>query len=82
MQESVHQDTQPVRQEAPRVEVPKIDAKEILSSSGLQMVETDSAKARQPVAEPEPIRLGRPRRERPATPAADTQLVQVETQNK
>ena len=79
----VHREEQPVRQEAPRIEMPKIDAKEILSSSGLQMVETDSSKARQPVPEPEPIRLGRPRREKPASSAAEeTQLVQVETQNK
>ena len=47
------------------------------------MVETDSSKARQPVPEPEPVQLGRPRREKPATPAAaETDLVQVETQNK
>ena len=73
----------PVQQAAPRYEAPRIDAKEILSSSGLQMVETDSSRARQPVPEPEPVRLGRPRRERPATPAAaETELVQVETQNK
>jgi ribonuclease E len=73
----------PAQQAAPRYEAPRIDAKEILSSSGLQMVETDSSRARQPVPEPEPVRLGRPRRERPATPAAaETELVQVETQNK
>jgi hypothetical protein len=47
------------------------------------MVETDSSKARQPAPEPEPLRLGRPRREKPAVPpAAETELVQVETQNK
>jgi hypothetical protein len=72
-----------VRQSTPRYETPRIDAKEILSSSGLQMVETDSSKARQPVPEPEPAQLGRPRREKPAAAAvAETELVQVETHNK
>jgi ribonuclease E len=73
---------QPVQQSAPRYEAPRIDAKEILSNSGLQMVETDASKAKQPVPEPEPLKLGRPRRERPAVPAAETELVQVETHNK
>jgi ribonuclease E len=76
------------RAEAPRVatpryEAPRFDPKEILSSSGLQMVETDSSKARQPVPEPEPVQLGRRRREKPAAPAsAETELVQIETRNK
>ena len=71
------------RQQAPRYEAPRVDAKEILSSAGLQMVETDASKARQPLPEPEPVQLGRPRREKPATPpAAETELVQVETRNK
>jgi hypothetical protein len=73
---------QPVQAEAPRYEAPRIDAKEILTNSGLQMVETDSSKARQPVAEPEPVRLGRPRREKPAATGGETELVQVETHNK
>jgi len=73
----------PAAEPAPRYEAPRIDAKEILSSAGLQMVETDSAKAKPYVPEPEPVQLGRPRRERPATPAAsETELVQVETHNK
>lgn len=47
------------------------------------MVETDSSKARQPLPEPESVPLGRPRREKPAAPAAaETELVQVETRNK
>jgi DNA polymerase-3 subunit gamma/tau len=77
-----------VREQAPRLEVrpveaPRVDPKEILSSSGLQMVETDSSKARQPVPESEPVQLGRPRREKPAQPAIlETELVQVETRNK
>ena len=65
------------RVEVPRAEAPRIDPKELLSSTGLQMVETDASKARQPV--PEPERLGRPRREKPAVAAAETELVQVET---
>jgi ribonuclease E len=74
---------QPVQAAAPRHEAPRIDAKEILSSSGLQMVETDASKAKPFVPEPEPVQLGRPRRERPAAaPAEETELVQVETHNK
>ena len=72
-----------LRVEAPRVEAPRIDPKELLSNAGLQMVETDSSKARQPVPEPEPVQLGRPRREKPAAPAVvETELVQVETRDK
>jgi len=70
------------RAEAPRVETPRVDPKEILSSAGLQMVETDRSKAREPLPEPEPMQLGRPRRERPVVPAASDELVQVETRNK
>ncbi len=67
--------------EAPRYEAPRQDPKELLSSAGLQMVETDASKARAPLPESEPVRLGRPRRERPASAPAD-ELVQVETRNK
>jgi len=66
--------------ESPRAEAPKVDAKELLSASGLQMVETDSSKRRSFTMEPEPVQLGRPRRERPA--AAAEEMVQVETRNK
>jgi hypothetical protein len=69
--------------ETPRVNVPRVDPKEILSSAGLQMVETDRSKARQPAPEPEPTQLGRPRREKSAPAAAEEiSLVQVETRNK
>lgn len=70
--------------EAPRVSAPRVDPTETLSSAGLQMVETDRSKAQQPVPEPEPVQLGRPRRERPVAPAApeEVSLVQVETRNK
>ncbi|MEK6245938.1 MAG: Rne/Rng family ribonuclease [Pseudomonadota bacterium] len=69
--------------ETPRYEAPRFDPKEVLSSSGLQMVETDSSKARQPAPEPEPVRLGRQRREKQTAPAsAETELVQIETRNK
>jgi ribonuclease E len=75
--------TDPPRAETPRYEAPRVDPKEILSSAGLQMVETDSSKARQSLPEPEPLQLGRPRREKQAAPAAaETELVQVETRNK
>ena len=72
------------RVEAPRVESPpRVDPKEILSSAGLQMVETDRSKAVRPLSEPEPVQLGRPRREKPAAEAAaEAELVQVETRNK
>ena len=70
------------RQEVPRVESPRLDPKEALSSSGLQMVETDASKGRRIASEPEPVALGRPRRERPVQPAASDELVQVETRDK
>jgi len=71
------------RAEAPRPVAPRVDPKEILSSAGLQMVETDASKAKQPLPEPEPVQLGRPRREKPAAaPVSETELVQVETRNK
>jgi len=57
-----------------------VDPREALSSAGLQMVETSRAAA--PLPEPEPERLGRPRRERPAGPSGGDELVQVETRNK
>jgi hypothetical protein len=68
------------REEAPRYQAPRQDPKEILSSAGLQMVETDSSKARPVAPEPEPMQLGRPRREKPSAPAEE--MVQVETRNK
>jgi hypothetical protein len=60
-----------------------VDPKELLSSAGLQMVETDRSKV-QPVvqAATEEVRLGRPRRERPKASADDGELLQVETRNK
>jgi hypothetical protein len=70
------------RVEAPRYEAPKIDPKEILSTAGLEMVETDRSKAVQTAYEPEPVQLGRPRREKPAVEPASDELVQVETRNK
>jgi hypothetical protein len=60
------------------VQVPQIDAREALASAGLQIVETRKAAA--PMPEPEPERLGRPRRERPAAPSEE--MVQVETRDK
>jgi len=79
--------TEAPRTEAPRIdtriaEAPRADPKEILTSAGLQMVETDRSKARQPAPEPEPVQLGRPRREKPAAQTASEELVQVETRDK
>jgi hypothetical protein len=87
MEEPVREEA-PVREaaprvaEAPRVEALRIDPKELLASAGLQMVETDRSKARQPAPEPEPVQLGRPRREKPVIQPASEELVQVETRNK
>jgi hypothetical protein len=67
------------RRPEPKIEAPRPDAREALTSSGLQMVET-TKKAPAPAPEPEPERLGRPRRERPATSAGE--MVQVETTRK
>ena len=58
-----------------------MDAKALLESSGLVMIETDRSKAppAPPVAEEIPA-LGRPRRTRPASPVPqDDELQQVET---
>ena len=62
--------------------VPKVNPQAILSEAGLQMVETDRSKAKPIVVEPEPVRLGRPRRERPRPSTEEAELMQVETRNK
>jgi ribonuclease E len=62
---------------APQIEAPRIDPSEYLQSAGLQMVETRADAPRTAEPAEEPIRLGRPRRERPH--AAAEELVQVET---
>jgi hypothetical protein len=74
---------QPVEQPASvvtaRAEVPKVDAKEVLSGAGLVMIETDPSRAKSYVLEEAPVQLGRPRRERPKQ--APEELKQVETKN-
>jgi ribonuclease E len=79
---------EPVRQETPREEPARepspapvrVDPKVILESAGLQMVETSPAKVRPSVPQPEPVQLGRPRRERTAAvEPAQEELVQIET---
>jgi ribonuclease E len=58
----------------------RVDPKVILESAGLQMVETSPAKVRPSSPEPEPVQLGRPRRERAAAAEpAQEELVQIET---
>ena len=52
----------------------------MLSSAGLQMVETDNSKTQSYTPEPEQVQLGRPRRERPVIQAEE--LRQVETRDK
>jgi ribonuclease E len=70
----------PERAPVPAARAPeRVDPKVILESAGLQMVETNPAKARQPLPEPEPVHLGRPRRDKPASQPASEDLVQVET---
>jgi hypothetical protein len=74
--EAVRAEPAPVPAQTP--EPVRVDTREMLESAGLQMVETrpDRVPAAQPEAGGMP--LGRPRRERPR-PAAEEQLVQVET---
>jgi hypothetical protein len=63
-----------------RVEQPKVDAKELLESAGLVMIETDRSKApARPEADEPQQHLGRPRRERPKAQPQDEPLEQVET---
>ena len=63
-----------------RVEQPKVDAKELLQSAGLVMIETDRSKApARPEADEPQQHLGRPRRERPKAQPQDEPLEQVET---
>ena len=75
---------EPVRMEAAPAPAPqpapaRLDPKEILESAGLQMVETNAAKVRQAAITPEPVQLGRPRREKPVAQTTSDELVQIET---
>ena len=72
------------RVEEPRAEEPRIDAQQLLSDSGLVMVETDRAKVhvQPPEVEASQPLPGRPRRERPKSVPQDEELVQVETTRK
>jgi hypothetical protein len=68
------------REEPPHIEEPRIDAQQLLSDSGLVMIETDRSKAPTAPAAEEPAQaLGRPRRERPKPLSQDDELVQIET---
>jgi ribonuclease E len=75
-QEPVYAEPAPAPVQAPV----RVDPKVILESAGLQMVETNPAKARQPLPEPESVQLGRPRRDKPVEqqPASE-ELMQIET---
>ena len=70
--------------EEPRVQEPRIDAQQLLSDSGLVMIETDRSKTQvqPPVVEEPQQPLGRPRRERSKGLPQDEELVQVETTRK
>ncbi len=74
-------EAQPAQQPASvvtaRPDVPKVDAKEVLSGVGLVMIETDASRSKSYVLEEAPVQLGRPRRERPKQAAEE--LKQVET---
>lgn len=67
---------------APQPEPIHIDARKALEDDGLVMIETDRSKAVPvPPLEEEPVRLGRPRRERPRPLPQDEELQQVETKH-
>lgn len=72
--------TPPVRTEevAPRAAAVPVDLKEVLASTGLQMVETRPGSVQVREAEAETAKLGRPRGSRPAAPVEE-ELVQIET---
>jgi len=76
-EEPVH--TEPAAAPAPQPTPVRVDPREILESAGLQMVETNPSKARQPLPEAEPVPLGRPRREKPVAQTTSDELVQIET---
>jgi ribonuclease E len=59
---------------------PKVDAKELLSSSGLVMIETDPSRSKSYQLEEAPVHLGRPRKERTKQTAPE-ELMQVETKS-
>ena len=68
---------------APKAEEPRLDAQQLLSDSGLVMVETDRAKTQlQPQVLEEAQPVGRLRRERAKSVPQDEELVQVETTRK
>ena len=64
---------------APAPRAPQADPKELLSSSGLVMIETDPSRSKSYQLEDAPVQLGRARREK-AHQAAEP-LMQVETKN-
>lgn len=64
---------------APAPRAPQPDPKELLSSSGLVMIETDPSRSKSYQLEEEKVQLGRARRERPKQ--AEESLMQVETKN-
>jgi hypothetical protein len=76
---------EPVQQTAPAAEAfrapapPPQDPKEVLSTSGLVMIETDPSRSKSYTLEEEKVQLGRPRRERQKQ--AEESLMQVETKN-
>jgi hypothetical protein len=69
---------------APKIEEPRIDAQQLLTDSGLVMVETKRAKVsvQAPEIEESQPQVGRPRRERAKPTPQDEELVQVETTRK
>jgi len=67
----------PVAEPAVRPEPPRFDRQQVLSTAGLQLVETKAGAAAVPVPA-EDLTLGRPRRQRSEAPAEEP-LVQIET---
>jgi ribonuclease E len=68
----------PPEKPAPQPTPEPVDVKEDLSKAGLVMIETARDKVAVAVPEPEPVQLGRPRREKPQL-RTDEELVQIET---
>lgn len=74
-------DKQPAPVSTMRETVPPADPKDLLSSSGLVMIETDTSRPKSYQIEEERVQLGRPRRERLKQNAPEELLQQVETKN-
>lgn len=71
------QTAEPRRPQPSPVATVAVDPQAMLNDAGLVLIETDRAKTQTTQSEPEPVKLGRVRPERPRP--ADEALVQIET---